>query len=112
MKQEDVERLPRYQCHKVVHAAQIEAVTCGEGLPPGEMTLRLAGVGDVSVDEGWVRQHKPQAGGYAVVYNDGYMSFSPAEPFEAGYALVPKPPVVEPEHEEVTKLGKRTAKHA
>jgi hypothetical protein len=30
----------------------------------------------------------PQAGMYMVVYEDGYISFSPAEAFEAGYTLM------------------------
>lgn len=33
----------------------------------------------------YIKKHKPQAGGYYVVYEDGYKSWSPAEPFESGY---------------------------
>jgi hypothetical protein len=40
------------------------------------------------VTAAWVNQHKPQAGGYWVVYKDGYQSFSPKEAFEDGYALI------------------------
>lgn len=38
-----------------------------------------------SVDADFVHKHKPFAGGYYVVYADGYKSFSPAEAFESGY---------------------------
>ena len=37
------------------------------------------------VDRTYVEKHKPEAGGYYVVYADGYKSFSPAAAFEEGY---------------------------
>jgi hypothetical protein len=37
------------------------------------------------VSKEYVEKHNPQAGGYYVVYKDGYKSFSPAEAFEEGY---------------------------
>jgi hypothetical protein len=40
------------------------------------------------VDANYVHKHKPEAGGYYVVYADGYKSFSPAKAFEDGYSLV------------------------
>jgi hypothetical protein len=33
----------------------------------------------------YLRKHKPQVGGYYVVYADGYKSWSPAQAFEEGY---------------------------
>jgi hypothetical protein len=33
-------------------------------------------------------KHKPEVGGYYVVYKDGYRSFSPAEAFETGYEKI------------------------
>lgn len=33
-------------------------------------------------------KHKPVAGGYFVVYEDGYESFSPAKAFEEGYTRI------------------------
>jgi hypothetical protein len=38
-----------------------------------------------SVDSDYLAKHKPEPGGYFVVYKDGYQSFSPAEAFEDGY---------------------------
>lgn len=45
---------------------------------------RVAGF--MSVD--WVGKHQPRAGGYFVVYDNGYASFSPKEAFENGYAPI------------------------
>jgi hypothetical protein len=36
----------------------------------------------------YVMRHKPQVGGYYVVYPDGYKSWSPAEAFESGYTRI------------------------
>ena len=40
------------------------------------------------VDFEYMHKHKPQVGGYYVVYKDGYKSFSPAEAFETGYEKI------------------------
>ena len=37
------------------------------------------------VDQAYMTKHNPQVGGYYVVYEDGYKSFSPAKAFEDGY---------------------------
>jgi len=37
------------------------------------------------VDGQYLRQHRPEVGGYYVVYKDGYKSYSPAKAFEEGY---------------------------
>ncbi len=86
-------QMPRYRCHKEVWALKIERVqfdadtarvenreTDGSALLFVEAPYAL-----VRVDATYVRKHEPKAGGYFVVYDDGYRSFSPAEPFEAGY---------------------------
>ena len=38
------------------------------------------------VDKQYIAKHNPQPGGYYVVYDDGYKSFSPAQAFEEGYS--------------------------
>lgn len=38
------------------------------------------------VNHAYVEKHKPAAGGYFVVYDDGYQSFSPGKAFEEGYS--------------------------
>lgn len=86
--------MPRYRCHKEVHALKIKAVefdsykarqenreTDGSALlVPDDGTY-----GPILVDWAYVRKHDPQPGGYYVVYKDGYRSFSPADAFEDGY---------------------------
>ena len=80
--------MPKYRCHKEVHALKIKSVdvTLDNGItsimPDDE------GYASFYVSQDYVDKHKPVAGGYYVVYKDGYKSFSPAEAFEDGYELV------------------------
>lgn len=75
--------LPRYKSHKIVRAAKITAIrgngTDGPDLVLGEIN------GIVSLLPDWHAKHKPHVGGYYVIYEDGYTSFSPADAFENGY---------------------------
>ena len=89
--------MPRYQCHKKVWALKIEAVlrdsqiAAVEGRETdGSATLVPSDTAyaPFKVDAAYVRKHNPQAGGYYVVYEDGYTSFSPAEAFESGYTMI------------------------
>ena len=76
---------PVYQCHKKVRALKIKGIT------PGEVDTLITGEGDhefVVVQGDWMAKHKPEVGGYFVLYEDGYKSFSPAAAFESGYTLV------------------------
>ena len=83
---------PRYRCHKVVHALKIARVIhVADNL--GDDTEGFAilvpadrGFAPFRVDRAYAARHKPEAGGYYVVYpGDGYASFSPAKAFEEGY---------------------------
>lgn len=47
-----------------------------------------SGYASFSVPADYVVKHKPEPGGYYVVYDDGYKSFSPAKAFEEGYAKI------------------------
>ena len=88
--------MPRYKCHKEVWALKIDRVQldADDARVEGRETdgsARLfveAPYATVCVDAAYVRKHNPSAGGYYVVYEDGYKSFSPAEPFESGYTRV------------------------
>ena len=55
------------------------------------MTPEEDGFGPFRVGYSYMQKHKPQVGGYYVVYEDGYESYSPAGAFEAGYTLVVEP---------------------
>jgi hypothetical protein len=45
----------------------------------------------VLVSKEYNDKHAPEIGGYYVLYDDGYESWSPAAAFESGYTLVSKP---------------------
>lgn len=76
--------MPRYTCHKQVWALRIASISpTGDGgaqfLPADD------GYAPVYLTPQFMEKHKPEAGGYYVVYADGYKSFSPAAAFEDGY---------------------------
>lgn len=76
--------LPRYQCHKQVNALQIS------GIFPNPRGVELHFVDDsvipFQMTQDWYNKHVPHVGGYLVAYDDGYLSFSPADVFHAGYS--------------------------
>ena len=85
--------MPRYECHKVVHALKIARVD--NPTEPGNkddgsrvIVPTDAGYAPFVVSSAYVQKHTPQPGGYYVVYKDGYTSFSPATAFEDGYTRV------------------------
>lgn len=85
--------MPKYKCHKVVHALKIAKITALAKIDhPQPMAAVISpaeeGYAEFTVDENYMEKHKPEAGGYYVVYEDGYTSFSPADVFEAGYTLI------------------------
>lgn len=92
------QQMPRYQCHKKVWALKIELV---DHKPNPDHTGKTGASSygaiihpedkryppfDVSPE--YVCKHRPHDGGYYVVYDDGYESFSPANAFEAGYSAI------------------------
>ncbi len=92
--------MPKYRSHKTVHAlkiesvekimptiAQLEAILNESALteePGGRLTVEAPFV-PIEVSPEYMQKHNPQAGGYYVVYEDGYASWSPAKAFEEGY---------------------------
>ncbi len=83
--------MPKYSCHKEVHALKIKEIgpaTGGEQVPGGAMITPEDGrYAPFYVDSAYMKKHTPTVGGYYVVYEGGYISFSPAEAFEKGYSL-------------------------
>lgn len=78
--------MPKYKCHKEVSALKIKEVDY-EREPNHEavLTFEEKGFDPVKVSREYARKHAPEAGGYFIIYEDGYQSFSPAEAFENGY---------------------------
>jgi hypothetical protein len=86
----DVSReMPKYKCHKEVHALKIKEIEF-LATPNADATITPAeeGYAPFSVSAEWVNKHNPEVGGYYVVYDDGYSSWSPAKAFEDGYTRV------------------------
>lgn len=98
---EDPQReMPRYKSHKEVWALKIKEIVrdsdadlarrrqdTGDRIPDGSILLIFEedGYAPLRVDHAYRAKHEPKAGGYYVVYADGYKSWSPAEAFEEGY---------------------------
>lgn len=94
---ENQRELPKYKCHKEVHAIKIASIKHGhdkEGnakfnscvfYPDDKAYEPIEVLGD------WCYSKVPldtEDCGYLVVYADGYKSWSPTEAFEEGYTLL------------------------
>ncbi|WP_207000701.1 hypothetical protein [Trinickia mobilis] len=80
--------MPKYVCHKKVWALKIKSIQ-GDGiLGEFEITPEDEGYAPFLVPDSYVTKHNPQVGGYYVVYEDGYKSYSPAKAFEDGYTRI------------------------
>lgn len=87
--------MPRYQSHKKVWALKIkaiEATTAGALITPEDEEFA-----PLAVDSAYVEKHAPQVGGYYVVYEGGYKSWSPGDAFEGGYTRCDQQPAKEPD---------------
>lgn len=85
--------MPQYRSHKIVSALKIKSVEPDADSPYAYETARVLTFVDgnyapLRVEEHYVLKHNPQAGGYYVVYDDGYASWSPGDVFEAGYTRI------------------------
>ena len=80
--------MPKYQCHKTVHALKISRIETTDDSPTALLYFEDHSFAPKTVDESFVRRHKPEVGGYYVVYDDGYASWSPAKAFEDGYSRI------------------------
>jgi hypothetical protein len=93
-----VKELPRYKCHKVVHALMIKEATT---VTPCTITPVDNRYPPFIVDPKLFSRYMPSPGDYYVVYEDGYASFSPKKAFEEGYArfepapVTPRPTIAE-----------------
>ncbi len=91
--------MPKYVCQKEVHALKIKSIVFDSDLARQEnrettgratITPEEEGYAPFEVSAEYVHKHSPKAGGYFVVYEDGYLSWSPAEVFEKGYTAIEK----------------------
>lgn len=94
--------LPRYKGHKTVSALEIAEVRPAEKRHAWESRNYQLVPSDtrfdpIDVTHEWYVKHSPVAGGYFVIYDDGYTSFSPKKAFESGYTLVDTTNAANPE---------------
>lgn len=86
------DKMPRYKCHKEVWALKIKALEPieGEGGKLSGMMMHPfeTAYAPITLDGAYMSKHRPEVGGYYVVYPDGYKSFSPAKAFEDGYTRI------------------------
>lgn len=83
--------MPRYKCHKEVHALKIKELRTADNTDGTYSVLLVPEeprYAPFPLAREYIAKHNPQVGGYYVVYDDGYKSFSPAKAFEDGYTLV------------------------
>jgi hypothetical protein len=90
-------QLPQWKCHKIVGAAKIIKIMVME---TGATSIALDNGESVIADDAYLK-HRPVAGGYFVEYEDGYVSYSPAEAFEKGYTRLPDVTGFEPHQQRV-----------
>jgi hypothetical protein len=74
----------RYKSHKEVQAFKITDI---RRQPDGDAFIMGDGQ-EKWTGDGWMNRHNPEVGGYFVLYEDGYRSYSPAGAFEQGYISV------------------------
>jgi len=79
--------MPKYLCIKKVWALKIKRVDVNH---KGDALLLIddKGFAPVEVSKEYIDKHQPEEGGYYVVYEGGYRSFSPADAFESGYEKI------------------------
>lgn len=83
----DQMEMPKYKCHKVVHALEISSIKHhSDGT--ATITPKEEGYAPFLVNADYVKRHEPKTGGYFVVYEDGYRSWAPKKTFESGYTRI------------------------
>jgi hypothetical protein len=80
-------QMPRYICYKKVYALKIKQVTAPDDGP--YLIPEDDRYAPISVTSDYLNKHDVHPGGYYVVHEGGYCSFSPAFSFESGYTLEP-----------------------
>lgn len=79
--------MQKYKCHKVVEAAKITSVS-PQYIAENEKSAVVDVVADGETFTLPIVRNSPSIGDYVVRYEDGYLSWSPANPFEEGYTLL------------------------
>jgi hypothetical protein len=107
--------MPKYKSHKIVWALKIKSihrdyddlVASKENDGSAIITPEEEGYKPFRVDSDYLKKHEPLNGGYYVVYEDGYKSFSPADVFEKGNTLIKETTFLERLILEEKELGEK-----
>lgn len=91
------DQLPQYRCHKLVRAAKVHhRRTSGTLVLDGGHEIDLTAQEHENLAKRLDAMMPQQlSGGYYVLYDDGYESWSPAQAFEDGYRLVRADPMAD-----------------
>lgn len=88
---ETTAEMPRYKCHKEVHALKISAIVENDKddslllcFSMGYAPIRVVNFQEI---QKFLDRDEDDLGFY-VVYEDGYVSWSPTKAFEEGYTLI------------------------
>jgi hypothetical protein len=82
--------LPLYRSHKRIGALKIRSIRFDTGDKTWIIRPEEEGYMPFMVTTEYMSKHNPRPGGYYVLYNDGYESFSPANAFEEGATRIPE----------------------
>jgi hypothetical protein len=84
--------MPKYRCHKVVSALQIDRIEPDPSGAPLWIHFVERDHAPLAAELGLFARYVPTRGDYLVVYRDGYKSVSPKAEFEDGYTKRPAAP--------------------
>lgn len=89
---ENSKELPRYKCHKIVHALKIVQI---DSYPSSHIVLHFSeeefspeNIFEHSNEFNRFTAREGDDLGYYIVYEDGYISWSPTKAFEEGYTRI------------------------
>ena len=86
---QDTIELPKYQSDKsVIHALKIKRITVLFSDSSAEMIPEDENYAPLNVDVDFVNKHNPKAGGYYVVYEDGFKGWLSAASLRAFYTRI------------------------
>lgn len=115
-KDEVIRELPKFLCTKKVWAIKITDTQPGirtreNPEPSTKLIPEDKKFSPIIVDWKFVKKHSPITEGYFVLYEDGYVSFSPVEPFENGYILdtEKRDDKAREDHEYLVELAKKAS---
>ena len=87
MTPEEMKQLSKYKSHKIVRAGKILDIGNGGTEGTFELEIYAGHTIEEKMPADWIERHNPVIGGYIIVYEDDYVSFSPNKAFVEGYSL-------------------------